>query len=130
VNPAVAVSPPTTTAGPLTDLAATVGARFDIPPASIPPASTAPAPRVAQIATPSGESSPVGGPRVGDLPAGIPTAREAEIARVVALGLTNKEIAVALTISPKTVAAHVEHILAKLGFARRAQIATWAATQS
>jgi DNA-binding NarL/FixJ family response regulator len=49
---------------------------------------------------------------------------------VVALGLTNKKIAVALTISPKTVAAHVEHILDKLGFARRAQIATWAATQS
>ena len=34
----------------------------------------------------------------------------------------------ALTISPKTVAAHVEHILTKLGFSRRAQIATWTAT--
>jgi DNA-binding CsgD family transcriptional regulator len=65
-----------------------------------------------------------------DPPGGILTAREREIARLVALGMTNKEIAAALTISPKTVAAHVEHILAKLGFSRRAQIATWAATQS
>lgn len=60
---------------------------------------------------------------------GILTARESEIARVVALGMTNKEIAAALMISPKTVAAHVEHILAKLGFARRAQIAAWATMQ-
>ena len=70
-----------------------------------------------------------GVPSVGGLPGGLVTARESEIARLVALGMTNKEIAAALTISPKTVAAHVEHILAKLGFARRAQIATWAATQ-
>ena len=46
----------------------------------------------------------------------------------VATGATNREIAAALTIAPKTVAAHVEHILAKLGVSRRAQIAAWVAT--
>jgi DNA-binding CsgD family transcriptional regulator/tetratricopeptide (TPR) repeat protein len=68
-------------------------------------------------------------PSFEGLPVGLLTARENEIARVVAVGMTNKEIAAALTISPKTVAAHIEHILAKLGFSRRAQIASWAATQ-
>jgi DNA-binding CsgD family transcriptional regulator len=57
------------------------------------------------------------------------SAREIEVARLVATGATNREIASALTIAPKTVAAHVEHILTKLGVSRRAQIATWAATQ-
>lgn len=57
------------------------------------------------------------------------TARETEVARMVATGATNREIAQALSIAPKTVAAHVEHILTKLGAARRAQIATWATTQ-
>jgi DNA-binding CsgD family transcriptional regulator/tetratricopeptide (TPR) repeat protein len=57
------------------------------------------------------------------------SAREIEVARLVATGATNREIAAALSIAPKTVAAHVEHILAKLGVSRRAQIATWAATQ-
>ena len=36
------------------------------------------------------------------------------------------EIADALGIAPKTASSHVEHILAKLGAARRAEIATWA----
>ncbi|GAA3346509.1 helix-turn-helix transcriptional regulator [Amorphoplanes nipponensis] len=56
------------------------------------------------------------------------TAREAEVAGLIREGATNREIAAALAISPKTVSAHVEHILTKLGAARRAQIATWAAT--
>jgi DNA-binding CsgD family transcriptional regulator len=57
------------------------------------------------------------------------SARESEVARLVATGATNREIAEALSIAPKTVAAHVEHILAKLGASRRAQIATWVTTQ-
>jgi DNA-binding CsgD family transcriptional regulator len=57
------------------------------------------------------------------------TPRETEVARLVATGATNREIAQALSIAPKTVAAHVEHILTKLGASRRAQIATWTATQ-
>ena len=53
------------------------------------------------------------------------TAREFEVARLVADGMTNPAIAGELGVAPKTVAAHVEHILAKLGVGRRAEIATW-----
>jgi DNA-binding CsgD family transcriptional regulator len=56
------------------------------------------------------------------------TVREFEVARLIAEGLTNAEIAGDLSIAPKTASAHVEHILAKLGVARRAEIATWVAT--
>lgn len=56
------------------------------------------------------------------------TAREFEVARLIAEGLTNAEIGDRLEIAPKTASAHVEHILAKLGVSRRAEIATWAAT--
>lgn len=58
------------------------------------------------------------------------TAREFEVARLIADGLTNAEIADQLTIAPKTASAHVEHILAKLGVARRAEIAAWTAAIS
>ncbi len=58
------------------------------------------------------------------------TARELEVARLIASGCTNAEIAVELGIAPKTASAHVEHILAKLGAARRAEIASWVATMS
>jgi DNA-binding CsgD family transcriptional regulator len=56
------------------------------------------------------------------------TAREFEVARLIAEGLTNAEIAEQLTIAPKTASSHVEHILAKLGVTRRAEIAAWTAT--
>ena len=56
------------------------------------------------------------------------TSREFEVARLIAEGMTNAEIAGELSIAPKTASAHVEHILAKLGVARRAEIATWVAT--
>ncbi len=56
------------------------------------------------------------------------TSREFEVARLIAKGMTNAEIAGELSIAPKTASAHVEHILAKLGVARRAEIATWVAT--
>ena len=55
------------------------------------------------------------------------TAREFEVARLVADGLTNGAIGEALGLSPRTVGAHVEHILAKLAFTRRAEIAAWVA---
>ena len=56
------------------------------------------------------------------------TAREYEVARLIAAGMTNGEIASELTVSPRTVGSHVEHVLAKLGAARRTEIATWVAS--
>ena len=56
------------------------------------------------------------------------TVREFEVARLIAEGLTNAEIAAELSVSPKTVSAHVEHILAKLGVGRRTEVAAWAAS--
>ena len=56
------------------------------------------------------------------------TAREFEVARLIATGLTNAEIAAELSVAPRTVSAHVEHVLAKLGAARRTEIASWVAT--
>ncbi|MGW5152050.1 protein kinase domain-containing protein [Rhodococcus koreensis] len=55
------------------------------------------------------------------------TTRERQVADLVAEGLTNKAIAARLTISPRTAQGHVEHILTKLGFTSRAQIASWVA---
>jgi DNA-binding CsgD family transcriptional regulator len=58
------------------------------------------------------------------------TAREFEIARLIAEGQTNNSIAASLGLSPRTVGAHVEHILAKLAFTRRAEIAAWVAAMA
>jgi len=41
--------------------------------------------------------------------------------------LTNRQIAKRLVVTERTVAAHIEHILDKLGFASRHQVAAWAA---
>ncbi|WP_368680714.1 LuxR C-terminal-related transcriptional regulator (plasmid) [Rhodococcus opacus] len=57
------------------------------------------------------------------------TAREKEVALLVAEGLKNREIAERLVISRRTAEAHVEHIRAKLGVSSRAQISSWAAYQ-
>ena len=57
------------------------------------------------------------------------TAREFEVARLIADGLTNAEIAGSLGVSPKTVASHVEHILGRLGVARRTEVASWIASR-
>ena len=56
------------------------------------------------------------------------SAREFEVAQLVAAGLTNRQIAERLVLAPKTISAHVTHILTKLGAARRAEIAAWCAT--
>ncbi|MEV6299048.1 AAA family ATPase [Actinoplanes sp. NPDC051861] len=55
------------------------------------------------------------------------SARELEVARLVAAGRTDREIAGTLRISPRTAGAHVEHIRTKLGMSKRAQIAGWLA---
>jgi predicted ATPase/DNA-binding CsgD family transcriptional regulator len=54
------------------------------------------------------------------------TAREREVARLVAQGKSNRAIAEELVVGISTVEAHITHILSKLGFSSRAQIAAWA----
>jgi predicted ATPase/DNA-binding CsgD family transcriptional regulator len=51
--------------------------------------------------------------------------RQAEVARLVADGLSNKQIGARLFISERTVDSHVRSVLNKLGFNSRAQIAAW-----
>ncbi|MEV0111166.1 protein kinase [Nocardia sp. NPDC050799] len=53
------------------------------------------------------------------------TKRERQVAALVAQGLTNKQIATKLVVSPRTAQGHVENILTKMGFTSRAQIAAW-----
>ncbi|GAB3900030.1 hypothetical protein GCM10029964_086810 [Kibdelosporangium lantanae] len=53
------------------------------------------------------------------------TKREQQVAELVAHGLSNKEVAARLVIAPRTAEAHVERILAKLGFNTRTQLAAW-----
>lgn len=54
------------------------------------------------------------------------TAREREIATLLADELSNREIAARLVLSERTVESHVRSVLAKLGLANRVQIAAWA----
>ena len=76
----------------------------------------------AEFATAAGDQVTVAsiGPRGSAL-----TPRELEIADLVALGLTNRQIAERLFISTGTVRIHVERILGKLGRTSRVQVATW-----
>ena len=60
-------------------------------------------------------------------PAAPLTPRELQVARLVAEGRSNKQIAAELVIAPRTAEGHVERILAKLGFTSRAQAAAWVA---
>jgi DNA-binding NarL/FixJ family response regulator len=58
-------------------------------------------------------------------PAGL-TAREVEVLRLLARGLSNKEIAEQLVISPKTAGSHIEHIYTKTGVGNRARASLFA----
>jgi DNA-binding CsgD family transcriptional regulator len=53
------------------------------------------------------------------------TLRELEVARLVARGLTNREIAAELRITVRTAGSHLEHIRTKLAASRRSEIAAW-----
>ena len=53
------------------------------------------------------------------------TPRQSEVARLVAEGLTNPEIAERLYVERSTVESHVHAILGQLGFQHRTQIAIW-----
>jgi HD-GYP domain-containing protein (c-di-GMP phosphodiesterase class II) len=59
------------------------------------------------------------------LPAGL-TAREAEVLRLLALGLTTRQVAERLVISPKTADHHVQHIYTKIGVSTRGATALFA----
>ncbi|MEV4261196.1 AAA family ATPase [Kribbella sp. NPDC049584] len=65
--------------------------------------------------------------RLGRTRSPLLSEREAEVAQLVAKGLTNRQIAEQLVISERTAENHVQHILTKLGFATRSQIAVWSA---
>jgi DNA-binding NarL/FixJ family response regulator len=62
------------------------------------------------------------------LPGGL-SRREMEVAGLVAAGMTSKSIADRLFLSERTVESHIEHILTKLDFNSRAQVATWITEQ-
>ena len=53
------------------------------------------------------------------------TRRETEVAMLAARGLTNRDIATRLYLSVRTVEVHIDHILTKLGFRTRTQLAAW-----
>jgi len=77
----------------------------------------------ADTATRAGPRAPVRPPQedYGGL-----TAREREVAGLIAQGRSNRAIAAALVVGVKTIEAHTSRILTKLGFSSRAQIAVWA----
>jgi non-specific serine/threonine protein kinase len=58
------------------------------------------------------------------------TARERQIAVLVARGRSNKDVAERLVISKRTVDAHVNHIFAKLGLSSRVQLTIWLRDQA
>ena len=67
-------------------------------------------------------------PRRRDGPAGL-TAREVEVLKLLALGLSNKQIAARLVIAPKTAGNHIEHIYTKIGASSRAAAGLFAMQQ-
>lgn len=76
---------------------------------------------------PAGSEMAAGRPRRQNGLSGDPlTIREREVVRLLARGLTNREIAAALVISERTAEGHVQSILNKLGLNTRAQVAVWA----
>jgi non-specific serine/threonine protein kinase len=63
-------------------------------------------------------------PRPSRFPGGL-TRREYQVVQQIARGLTNREIAEALSLSEKTIEMHVSHSLTKLDVRSRAQLAAW-----
>jgi predicted ATPase/DNA-binding CsgD family transcriptional regulator len=77
----------------------------------------------------SATAAPTTGAVISSAPASALTAREDEVVALLAAGLSNRDIARELVISPATAARHVANILAKLGFSSRSQVAVWAASR-
>jgi DNA-binding NarL/FixJ family response regulator len=74
------------------------------------------------LTPPTGVAAPAAGPPPPAAQLGL-TRREAEVLGLVAAGRSNRQIAQALFISPRTVGVHVSNILAKLGVAGRVEAA-------
>jgi len=81
------------------------------------------------LAEPSRSPSRSDGTRAGGNQPPL-TRREQDVAVLVARGLSNGQIAATLVISARTVEKHVQHIMDKLGFHARAEIAAWSVTRS
>ena len=62
----------------------------------------------------------------GERPPTALTAREVEVLRLVATGLTNRGVAARLSLSEKTVARHLSNIFAKLGLSSRSAATAYA----
>lgn len=77
------------------------------------------------VVRPGSQADPTGNPADDQLPDHL-TAREAEVLRLIAQGLSNHEIAAALVVSPATVKTHVNHLLAKTAMRDRAQLVGYA----
>jgi len=75
-----------------------------------------------------GETQPATASRSDGAGGSVLAKREADVARLIADGLSNKQIGARLFISERTVDSHVRSIFNKLGFSSRAQIARWIAT--
>jgi len=87
-------------------------------------AAVAAALRIAEPMPPSAEPADVSA-TAASAPSAL-TRREQEVAVLIARGLTNRQIAEQLVITEGTAASHVVHILNKLGYSSRAQVAAWA----
>ena len=94
--------------------AVAAGRDLDVEQAAALAADPEPRPRKAPVTQPVAQQSPL-------------TKREQTIAELIAQGLSNREIAASLVIAQRTAEGHVEHILTKLGFRSRAQVAAWVA---
>jgi DNA-binding CsgD family transcriptional regulator len=83
---------------------------------------------ITEASAPSDEQTSISAPgsSVNDA-AAVLSRREQEVAVLIARGLTNRQIADTLVITEGTAANHVNHILSKLSFSSRAQVAVWAA---
>jgi DNA-binding CsgD family transcriptional regulator/tetratricopeptide (TPR) repeat protein len=79
------------------------------------------------LATAEPEAPPAPAPAAaGPPPRARLSPREEEVAALLIRGLTNRQIAAELVITERTAANHVQHLLDKLGFSTRAQVAAWA----
>ena len=57
------------------------------------------------------------------------TRREQDVTALVARGLTNRQVAEQLLVTPRTIETHLEHIFAKLGVQTRTELVAWAVRQ-